>query len=255
MLRLYRIIGVVFLLLALGSVVAAIYDSSTFQACISNNSSAGGANQQKKCSAAFVRVIRCSGGFIDQYKEAITAFSTLLIALFTLTLWISTSGTLKLARDEFNSTYRPEIRIKHLWLANDIWQGEPIVINLWCVNNGTSDAILHDIGVRYHVVRTNRALPIEPQIPSIPRFEGSEEHLPTGRNLRIPNINIGRVLTTEENSDIQQGRSKLYCVGDAAKRMRITGFCRVLKFPPDAFTHVGNCRFMAVKDPDYEYED
>jgi hypothetical protein len=61
-------------------------------------------------------------------------------------------------------------------------------------------------------------------------------------------------------ADINQGRSKLYCVGwlsylDNAGRMRITGFCRVLEFPLKATSHADNSRFRIHPDSDYEYED
>ena len=165
---------------------------------------------------------------------------------------------IELARDEFNSSHRPKIRIKHIWLKNDIWQGEPIIVNLTCVNNGTTEAILSEIGIKYFVVKNDRALPIEPHIPAISKLAG--RRLPCGRNWETKDINANKILTPDENADIQQGRSKLYCVGfvsylDASVRMRITGFCRVLTFPEDALAHVGNCRFRVFDDPDYEYED
>jgi hypothetical protein len=162
------------------------------------------------------------------------------------------------ARDEFLATHRPQIRIKHLWLVNDIWQGDPIIVNLTCVNNGTGEAILGEVGIRYHVVAANRRLPIDPHISALGNFNGYR--LLCGRNAEMPNINNGTILTPQQNADIQQGRSKLYCVGyvtylDGSNRMRITGFCRVLTFPSEALAHVGNCRFLVFKDPDYEYQD
>jgi hypothetical protein len=165
-----------------------------------------------------------------------------------------------LARNEFFATHRPRIRVKHLLITNDIWQGEPIIVDLWCINTGTGIAIMNQAGIRYHVVRNDHALPIEP------RIHGSlilgQTQLQTGLNYEIPNINIGRILTPQENADIQQGRSKLYCVGfisylDGATppRLRITGFCRVLKFPLNTTARVDNTRFRRFRDPDYEYED
>jgi hypothetical protein len=185
------------------------------------------------------------------------AIATIGMGGATIGLYVSGDRQLKLARDEFNSTHRPKIRIKHLFITNDIWQGEPIIVNLWCINTGTGDAILNEIGIRYHVVRNDRALPIEPRILGRP-LGGIQ--LQTGLNFEIPNINIGRILTAEENADIQQGRSRLYCVGyvsylDAAGRMRITGFCRVLNFPPNTTARIDNTRFRRFRDPDYEYED
>jgi hypothetical protein len=62
---------------------------------------------------------RCEGHVLYEYRDAITAVSTAFIALFTLTLWLSTWGLLRatnqsirLARDEFISTHRPLLKVK-----------------------------------------------------------------------------------------------------------------------------------------------
>jgi len=186
------------------------------------------------------------------------AFATIGMGAATIGLYVAGERQLRLARDEFLSTHRPKIRIKHFWLGNDIWHGEPITVNLTCVNNGTTEAILGAIGIKYFVIKEGKSLPIEPDIPTIINLSGAR--LPCGFNWPIKGININRILTPEENADIQQGRFKLYCVGyinylDASGRMRITGFCRVLTFPQDTLAHAGNCRFRVFDDPDYEYED
>jgi hypothetical protein len=230
------------------------------------------------------------GSALDSYNGLITAIATAFIAWFTLSLRQSTNRLWdagerqlellgetsaaqsrdmqasiatatkanELNRKNFESVHRPQIRIKHLILAADIWQNEPIVVTLACVNHGTSDALLQQVGLKYFVVRTERDLPIEPEIPAI--FGAADERLQSGLNYTFPNINNGRILNPEENSAIQQGRARLFCVGyvsylDVAQRMRITGFCRVLKFPIDATARMDNCRFQKFEDPDYEYED
>src|SRR5260221_14213213 len=52
-----------------------------------------------------------------------TAVATIAIAAFTWTLkqstdklWETSKRQIKLARDEFLSTHRPKIRVKHVWL-------------------------------------------------------------------------------------------------------------------------------------------
>ena len=170
-----------------------------------------------------------------------------------------TKESIRLARDEFLSTHRPKIRIKHCVVTGDIWQNEPIIIALTCVNHGTSDAFLQQIGVKYFVVRNDRQLPIEPEIPAV--FGAGKERLRGGLNYTFGGINSGRVLTPRENDAIQKAEARLFCVGyvsyfDGADRMRITGFCRVLTFPKSAsIAHRDNCRFSVFNDPDYEYED
>jgi hypothetical protein len=143
-------------------------------------------------------------------------------------------------------------------LESDIWQGEPIIVSLTCLNNGETVALLQELGLKYLVVRNDRDLPLEPDIPAIVNFGNAR--LPVGRNLPLRNLNANKILTGTENSAIQEGRAKLYCIGwisclDEANRMRITGFCRVLTFPENVMADVEHARFRTHADPDYEYQD
>jgi hypothetical protein len=201
---------------------------------------------------------------LARYTWWLTAFTGVLaiatIGLGAATIWLCLAGErqFKLARDEFRSTHRPKIRVKHSYLVSDIWQDEPIIVNITFVNPGTAEAIPAEIGLRYFVVRKDRALPIEPSIPGI--GAGVGQKLVVGKNWTIENVNANKTLTPQENADIQQGRSSLYAVGyvsylDAAGQMRITGFCRVLTFPPDQVAFRINSRFRRFRDPDYEYDD
>jgi hypothetical protein len=163
------------------------------------------------------------------------------------------------SRDDFFATHRPKVRIKHLWLASDIWQGEAIRVNLTLVNNGTAEGIFNEAGLRFFVVKADRPLPPEPNIPVILRGPGK---MLCGLNLYFREIDTNTVLTQQENVDVQNARSKLYCIGyvsylDGKNRMRITGFCRVLTFPTNVLALASNCRFRALDpaDPDFEYED
>jgi hypothetical protein len=170
---------------------------------------------------------------------------------------IQLQRTVRASENEFNATHRPKIRIKHCVLASDIAQDVPILINLTCVNTGTSDALLQQVGMRFFVERTGRALPMEPEIPII--FGAGGARLESGLNYPFPNLPVG-MLNAAQYSAIETGAAQLYCVGyvsyhDAAKRMRITGFCRVLVFPENSIAHSGNRRFRKFDDSDYEYED
>jgi hypothetical protein len=196
---------------------------------------------------------------IVAYYTKVLAWFTAILALATMGLGASTIIQINLARREFLSTHRPKVRVKHLWLASDIWQGEAILVNLTLVNNGTAEGVFNEAGIKFFVVRNDRALPPEPAIPAI--LWGPGEML-CGLNLYFKNIGDGTILSDHDNVEIQNGRSKLYCVGyvsylDSLKRMRITGFCRVLTFPGSILAMASNCRFRALDppDPDFEYED
>jgi hypothetical protein len=168
-------------------------------------------------------------------------------------------------KDDLQATHRPLIRIKHLWITNDISQTVPITVKIVCVNVGTANAILGQIGIRCHVVGNEYLLPADPAID--PVLNLGLGVLVCGRNWTIPgnnpadNLSTGYIMPAHEWADVQRGHARLYCLGwvsylDTAERMRITGFCRVLE-PPDANTVLTptNGRFRVCKHPDYEYQD
>jgi hypothetical protein len=168
--------------------------------------------------------------------------------------------TVKAAEDEFKATHRPKIRVKHVWLTSDLWQGEKITVNVWYVNNGTSNAVFHETGVRFVVVRNDRSIPFNPRITGL-NFDLPNREIECGRNWELQGLTDGTVLTPEQNVEIQQGKSRLYCIGyvaysDKAGRLRITGFCRVLRFLKGSIlAHKDNGRFRKYPDRDYKYED
>src|ERR1700738_4828548 len=73
------------------------------------------------------------------------AIFTAFLAISTVGLWSATIKSIRLATDEFRATHRPKIRVKHFFLVSDIWQGEPILVNITLVNNGTAEAIPRQI--------------------------------------------------------------------------------------------------------------
>jgi hypothetical protein len=203
---------------------------------------------------------------LDAASVAITALATVAIGWFTFTLWRATTGTLKvaldsvqLAREEFLSTQRPKIKLKHFWLANDnIWNEKPVIVNFWVVNTGTSNAIGHLIGLRHFVIHKNESLPIDPTIPTLTPIGGRP--LIPGLNWQYHNIDTKIIITRAQADDIRQSKRDLYFIGyisyfDGAGRMRITGFCRKLQVPERDWSDISKCRFYVEMDPDYEYED
>jgi hypothetical protein len=197
--------------------------------------------------------------FCDAKISDITiAFFSYLLAVVTAWLGWATIGLWQASNDEFKATHRPKIRIKHFVLASDLIQDQPICINLTCVNSGTSNAFLQQVGMRFFVVRNGRGLPIEPDIPAI--FGAGKAPLESGLNYPFLNLTTKAVLSSAEYSAIQTNAADLYFVGyvsyfDGAERMRITGFCRVLDFPKNSVARPDNCRFRKFDDADYEYED
>jgi hypothetical protein len=141
--------------------------------------------------------------------DPVSAF-TAVLAITTIGLWIVTWRSVELAHDEFYSTNRPKIRIKHLWLDNDIWHNEPVAVTLTLVNVGTVETRLRQVGVRYEIVKKDRLLP---PVRGIEPFYYSQDKVACGLNCELPKIENGPTLTNEQASDILNERSQLYCIG------------------------------------------
>lgn len=219
--------------------------------------------------------LRCEGTFIDENNNTITALATVIIATFTGTLWYTTTAQgrftrslIDLARDEFNATHRPEIRLKHLWIASadgqhfvgSIESQQPITIRIDMVNVGDTEAFINLINFVVLIIPVGTRLPQRPPYnePGIPQHHIGVR-LDRGITFTHP-IPTGRILTQEEIARIRNGDVRLYFVGtigywDASRRLRQTAFCRYLQFQslPAGYDDYG--RFQKDDDPDYEYQD
>ena len=190
----------------------------------------------------------------------LTAISTLVLAAFTIVLaWVGycqarlIRKSIDLARDEFLSTHRPKIRIKHVWLLNEaLHYNEALKVRVVCVNKGRTTAIISDYSVEFFVVKDHRSLPIDPKMAPI-NVNGFA--LQSGISLPLPDISYD--LSEADEIGIRREGSKLYCAGvvhysDGIGRIRTTAFCRLYQLPDSL---VGAGRFVAVDNPDYEYQD
>ena len=198
-------------------------------------------------------------GKLAQFTEWL-AWVTFILIVVGIGQGVQLANSVRLARDEFLSTHRPRVRIKHLWPASDIWNGQEIVLNLAVVNTGIVEATLNTTGIRLVIVAAEQPIPFDPNIPNAPGINIGGSKLATGVWLTINGLRDGTRLTDQQVIDIEAGLSKLYCVGfisylDAANKMRITGFCRVLTLPPIIQPIISACRFRKFDDPDYDYED
>ena len=217
----------------------------------------------------FVFVTEKIGEISEKYHDGITAFSTFIIACFTVTLWWATRGQLNqlresidLTRNEFIASHHHKIRVKHVWLKSEIWKGEKIVVELVIVNIGGTTANIFGGNFATLVIPADTDLPAKPPLPDEKRFSISEPLLRIGITFDLPEISDGRILTDEENAGIRQGAMRLYCFGcvdytdiSESARVKKTAFCRVLEVPktPRSYQDVG--RLVVHHDADYEYQD
>lgn len=145
-------------LLIIGGVGAIIVGSDSFRQCLR----AGGDYEAAHTDAwagtesLLVRSPRCVGAFIEANDKTIEAVSTLSIAIFTLTLWLSTRGvltatkaTVELARQEFLATHRPKIIMREAFIGAP-QEGAQIVVYFQIANVGetTGTIIKSTVGVQ-----------------------------------------------------------------------------------------------------------
>jgi hypothetical protein len=218
-------------------------------------------SEHRECPKPHVVLIKSLASVFEAVgHEWLLAIATTVIAGFTATLWWSTRGllfatseTIKLARDEFLSTHRPKIRIKSVFLMNEmIVHGEPLIIHVVCVNSGVSSATIVDFGIESFIVWKDRSLPADK------RLEMVRVHFVLDSGISVPLPDYEHRITNDEEVRLRRGETNLYCLGcvhyrDDAKRLRTTHFCRVLTFDPLSGASGGH--FAPTNNPDYEYQD
>jgi len=147
----------------------------------------------------------CEAYFSDQNGGLITAFASIAIAAFTLTLWWATAEhgrisdrVLQLARDEFHSTHRPRIRVKHVWLKSEIWMDEKIMIDLAIVNSGNTTAIITQYSMATLIISKDDVLPNGHDEWKIIK---TNTKVTSGLTILAPGISDGRVLSDPDNAN------------------------------------------------------
>lgn len=166
--------------------------------------------------------------------------------------------TVNLSRQEFISTHRPRIRIKHVWLSEDIQAGESIKVNLVSVNTGDTEARITRFDVVTHAIPKFRHPPNNP-------FNGragnsTETKLPSGITLDHLPREAGYV-NLAEIRDIRNDSIWLYCFAyveylDAFGLPRKTSCCRVLRpSPREALSVIDGIFIRPERESEYEYAD
>jgi len=243
----------------------------SYQQCADQYQSAYSNNKHYGSKQHAITFILCEGATIDANSALLTAVATIFVAGFTLTLWRATTEhsrlvgeTLQLARDEFNATHRPKLRVRRISLVGfherfdnaPIGNGEEINCILSIANIGDSTAWLMESKYRifYRIDLPSGESLFERNPQHIKNFSfelkpGASHIFPINDKLFIPDevfeIKMMHRLTFLPHS------KKLCVIGniwyeDNAKVSRSMGFCRELK---------SDRRFHSIDNPDYEYED
>lgn len=241
----------------MGLLVGASFDSAFF---IPQNYSSGEQQNSAIDHKSLEERQEATNELLADYTKWLARYTGLLFAatlamgLATIGLYASGQDQIKLARDEFLSTHRPKIRIKHVWLISEMLvYDEPFTVRVVCVNRGRSDAFMVDYNIGFFVVRRGRGIPVDPQIPTV-LISGK---LPSGISLPFPDIS--HQITHDEEIGIRNQMADLFCLGsvhykDGAGRIRTTGFCRKLDLT-SSILRVGRMTFRPVEDSEFEYTD
>jgi hypothetical protein len=205
------------------------------------------------------------------FFTAILALATMGLGGSTLGLYFAGERQLRLARDEFISSHRPKIRVKHIWLSSQDGQhfigklesGTPITVRLDIVNIGGTPAFINLFNFMTHTLIAGQRLPQRPPYnePGVRQFQVGGS--PLGSGITFTQIlSDGRILTEQDIRNIRVGTPQLYFIGTVEywdgndpPRLRQTAFCRCLDFERLPAHPNDDGRFRKVENPDYEYQD
>ena len=182
-------------------------------------------------------------------------FSTVLIAVFTASLWWSTrrlwkagERQIRLARDEFNATHRPLVSIRRMGTV--FFPNEPIKIEFTIVNAG--DAAITGFSCNTIILYLKGIGAIH----GVPIFDPntastSDASLQIGEGKNIQVLEAAN-LDPKQLKDITSGSEILHLIGyvvyrDKVGTTRRAGFFR--------YYDRERRRFRVIDDPEYEYQD
>jgi hypothetical protein len=224
----------------------------------------------QKCFASGDKIditTRCVGHVAYHYRDAVNVVATVLVALFTFTLWRSTKAmmtatketadltreTVNLtredvnrAREEFISTHRPRLRVRQFMLDTPT-PDDPLMVSFALINIGETSANWRNVvGEVVLLLQNGRFLglnEIAQPIDEPPIRSGERRH----RTI-LSRFNV----TAEQIDAIAKGELIICAVGeleytDELGVPRRTGFRRNYDF--------GSDKFIATTDQDDEYWD
>jgi hypothetical protein len=157
-----------------------------------------------------------------------------------------------LAREEFNSTHRAKIIVRHAHMAGEVTLGEKLICTMWCINIGDTIAYnVRPLGKIFYYTPGKLPLLIVEGEPyeTFPAGDFSKEIEPS--RFVAAWFESEPILDQNAIQAISNGTLKVYFMGkvfynNALGVIRVTGFCRVY----DANTR----RFVVMDNDEYEYQ-
>lgn len=253
----------------------AAWSTSSFQKCIAEQKEQQGTSNIKEnppeilLSLAVVDTV-CATRLVYDFRDATIAIATVLIAIFTLTLWRSTHALwdagqeqLRLARDEFLATHRPKLIVRQMG-----WDGpghpgidlggedddtrEAITIRFQIVNQGAVKATIANINVTLVPMVPSRSEPFPGSRPVDVRNN-------SGRHIEVASGGVFNYHTAEIR--LENRTDWLHMTHDSPT-VFVVGFVRYQDDIGTPYrTHFlrrldrAQGRFLPEPDPEYEYQD
>lgn len=218
-------------LLVIAGLIWIVLGSQSFQSCINNTNNQADKQSLQERIPILSSYRDCLGVFIDTNQAAITALSTTLIALFTLTLWGSTRQLWLAGEIQARRELRAYVAVMPGWL-NNIDPNLRMRGGFWTINGGKTPAHRAEqaavMRIEQHPLPPNFVFP---NLAAIPRVS---------RNVIAPNIQcVGYIVADQNFTQTQiieilqgptQGDRRLYIFGqidyvDAFEEPRMTQFC------------------------------
>jgi hypothetical protein len=277
------------LLLIVGAVISYLAPLKT-EVCDENPNTGA-----KYCTTDYVPLValRAVGKYLENHNGAITGLATIVIAIFTATLyraterlWKASESQLKemaktsdlaerqmtlagrqadilekqaaIARIQFIADKRPQLRIRHVTInsaSSVLWfaVGQHITGSLILVNTGGTDARI--IASRYRFFWTNQTLPMNPPLDenSVPLDETGGATLQAGESIGFPLRSLEPMNTDAHALNMFTVGWRLYVMGDI--QYADVSYPPIERFMGFCRELTRDLRFTAVENLDYEYED
>jgi hypothetical protein len=218
--------------------------SPIFQTCVSKPS-----DNEQVITKVVGDYIYCSGNFITEHSNGITAFATLIVAAFTVTLWASTNRQALLTKEALIANNRAFVFAPNY---STFWERDPQTSHYnWRLrpmlrNNGNTPTL-------------NMTMFVECEIRNTPlpaNYQFAADALNTASCMIPPHVDLsgglvprmpGAAITPQDIIDAQNGRKFIYLWGIVrysdvfpGTRPHITRYCYMITVTGDPIKFVPN---------------
>src|SRR5207244_6429081 len=96
----------------------------------------------------------------------------------------TSQASVQVAQTQFIATHRPKIRIKHVYIPDQVWADKPIEIKLVVVNVGLTSALIREMNIEAATLTKFKRLPPRPHFSDASK-RVNEMELKSGMTLAL----------------------------------------------------------------------